>query len=212
MDLHSELPHPRPAEAAKAKVGPLAIVAALVVVVVAVGIVLATRGDGIETDSGSASSADAAATDSPGTPDGPATSTDAVPMPAFTADLRGGGTLDSADIEGPAMIQVFASWCPTCQAHAPDVATVQGEFDGKLGAYYINVADDGGPAQQFIDRYKWMDGPVLIDDNRDIAGEFDLIGQPHTIFVNADGAVTDIFKGGGSVDDLRMAAERVTGT
>ncbi len=183
-------------EAGKAKVGPLAVVAAIVVVLVAVGVFVAAGGDGIDTDS---SGGDGAAT---------ATSTEVRALPQFTADLRGGGSLESADIEGPALIQVYASWCPTCQAHAPDVAKLQEQYDGELAVYYLNVADEAGPAQSFIDQYGWADGPVLVDDDRQVEGAFGLTGQPHSIFVDGDGNVVDIVQGGGSLEQLRDGAEQ----
>ena len=130
-------------------------------------------------------------------------------VPTFTADLRGGGTLDSTELQGPAMIQVFASWCPNCQAHAPNVARVQQEFDG-LETYYVNVADDASPAAGFIDEYEWADSPVLVDDDRSIASQFGLTGQPHTIFLDGDGNVAEVLEGGGELGAMRSAARRVT--
>lgn len=175
----------------------VAVVAAVLLATVVAGVVLASGGDGI-------GSRDAASTN-----DGGSVAVDPRPVPEFTADLRGGGTLASDEIEGPAMIQVFASWCPSCQAHAPLVTQVQEEFGDDLRAYYVNVADEAGPAAGFLDDHGWRDAPVLVDDDRSIAGAFGLTGQPHTIFLDADGNVVEVLPGGGELGALQAAARRV---
>lgn len=172
-------------------------------IAVVLGVLSAGTGDSLEVVSTPVESASAG-------DDGAAASADeSNPIPEFTAELRDGGTLDSADVTGPAMIQVFASWCPSCQAHAPLVVQVQEEFDG-LETYYINVADDAEPAAEFIAKYDWATSPVLIDDDRSIASAFGVTGQPHTIFIDADGNVADVLEGGGELGALQAAAERVT--
>jgi thiol-disulfide isomerase/thioredoxin len=198
MDEHAarDAPHRSPSFEHAAGRPLLLVVLALLVAGIAAGVLVA-RGGGIDAPDQTRSGTGA----SSGQP--------ARAMPQFTATLRDGGTLASTDIKGPATIQVFASWCPSCQSHAPLVAQLQEEFDS-LGAYYINVADEAAPADRFLDRYRWADAPVLVDDDRSISNAFGLNGQPHTIFVDADGKVAEVFPGGGELAALRAAAERVT--
>jgi thiol-disulfide isomerase/thioredoxin len=200
MDAHAEARRPdHSTESAAARTWIIAAAATLLLVAVVGGVLVARDSDGIDASSTSTTSDEPAQ----------AAEADARPIPEFTADLRDGGTLDSADITGPAMIQVFASWCPSCQAHAPLVAQVQDEFDG-LETYYVNVADDAEPAAGFIAEHDWATSPVLVDDDRSIASAFGVTGQPHTIFIDADGNVADVLEGGGELGALQAAAERVT--
>lgn len=204
MEQLRAIARPRIDEHAGARPWLLVIVAAVLVLAVVGGIVAARDGRGI--GSSTSGGTETVATDDATREAGGAASR---AVPEFTAQLRSGGSIDSADLEGPAMIQVFASWCPSCQAHAPSVATVQSEFDA-LRTYYINVADDAAPAAAFVDEHRWADSPVLVDDDRAIAGAFGLTGQPHTIFLDADGEIADVLEGGGELAAMRAAAERVT--
>lgn len=190
----------RTAERAAARPWLLLVAAAVLILVVAGGIAV-SRDAGLSTATSSSETG--------GDTDASSGAEDARSVPEFTAQLRSGGSIDSSELQGPAMIQVFASWCPACQAHAPSVAEVQSEF-GDLETYYINVADDADPAAAFIDEHGWADSPVLVDDDRSIAGEFGLTGQPHTIFLDADGEIAAVLEGGGELGAMRAAAERVT--
>lgn len=212
LDRSTSTTPPRAGERATARTVLLVVGTLVVLALIAGGVLLAGREDSaIDSSSNETLTADSDAESSGDAMSKETAGSSGEPIPTFTAQLRGGGTLDSSDITGPAMVQVYASWCPSCQAHAPDVATVQEEFAGDLRAYYVNVEDEAGPAADFLEEYGWADAEVLIDDDRSIAGAFGLTGQPHTIFIDADGNVAEVLPGGGSLEQLRAGAEQVTG-
>jgi hypothetical protein len=53
---------------------------------------------------------------------------------------------------------------------------------------------------------------VLVDDDRAIASAFGLTGQPHTIFIDADGDVSDVLQGGGELGLMQRAADNASST
>jgi thiol-disulfide isomerase/thioredoxin len=110
-------------------------------------------------------------------------------IPHFTAELIDGSPFASSEIEGPAVIHVFASWCPTCNQGAPTFAGFQQAHD-ELNWYYIDVADAPAAARDYLEKYHMRDDvPMINDPDREIEGKFGLTGQPHTLFVDARGNI-----------------------
>jgi len=128
-------------------------------------------------------------------------------LPSFEGTTFSGDALASSDITGPAVIHVFASWCPTCQSEAPAFAQLQRKHP-ELNYYFIAVEDEGDAATKFAEQYGWKPGPTFDDSDRSIEGALQLSGQPHTIFVAANGAITT-HKGPGSFGDLDMLARAI---
>ena len=128
-------------------------------------------------------------------------------LPEFAGELFGGGTLASSDIKGPAVIHIYGSWCPSCASGAPAFAQLQRE-QPDLNYYYVAVEDEKAATKAFAKEYGWKPAPTIDDASRDVETAFGLSGQPHTVFVNEDGAIT-VHQGPGSFGDLNMLAEQI---
>jgi thiol-disulfide isomerase/thioredoxin len=128
-------------------------------------------------------------------------------VPSFAAQTLDGQKISSSSIEGPAIVKVFASWCPTCQAEAADFAAVQKSVPG-ISYYYLNVGDEPADAEAFLAEHSWKEAPVISDKNRKVEEKFRLTGQPHTIFIDSDEQVS-IIRGPGSKEDLLASAQAI---
>ena len=104
--------------------------------------------------------------------------------------LGGGREVRLAGLRGqPMMINIWAQWCPPCQDEAPFIAEVANANDSALMIIGIDY-DDPRPdrAIEFARVLGWR-FPQLVDQDKALAGPFQLTGPPVTLFVRADGTV-----------------------
>ena len=111
------------------------------------------------------------------------------PLPAFSATTLDGGTFSSAQLIGkPAIVNVWASWCPPCVDEHPvllDTATRHADDLAIVGILYQDTAEG---ARNFLVRYGDGGWPSLLDDGS-IAIDLGVTGPPETFFVDARGIV-----------------------
>ena len=111
------------------------------------------------------------------------------PLPAFTATTLDGEAFSSAQLTGkPAIVNVWASWCPPCVDEHPvllDTATRHADDVTIVGILYQDTADG---ARTFLARYGEGGWANLLDDGS-IAIDLGVTGPPETFFVDADGIV-----------------------
>ncbi len=68
--------------------------------------------------------------------------------------------------EKPTLIEFYANWCTTCQAMAPDIATLETEYGQSINFVMLNV-----------DNSKWL--PEILS--------YQVDGIPHFVFLAKDG-------------------------
>lgn len=104
-------------------------------------------------------------------------------------DLATGETSSLADIEGPAVINLWATWCAPCRAEIPDFEEVHRARGDEVGFVGINVGEDADHAQEFIDEVG-----ATYDQFADPAGEVSTAlratSMPVTVVIDADGNIT----------------------
>jgi cytochrome c biogenesis protein CcmG, thiol:disulfide interchange protein DsbE len=104
--------------------------------------------------------------------------------------LGGGREVRLAGLRGqPMMINIWAQWCPPCQDEAPFLAEVAKRNDSALMIIGIDY-DDPRPdrAIEFARVLGWR-FPQLVDQDRALAGPFQVTGPPVTLLVRPDGTV-----------------------
>jgi cytochrome c biogenesis protein CcmG, thiol:disulfide interchange protein DsbE len=104
--------------------------------------------------------------------------------------LGGGRDVRLAGLRGqPMMINIWAQWCAPCQDEAPYISEVANANDSALMIIGIDY-DDPRPdrAIEFARVLGWR-FPQLVDQDKVLAGPFQLTGPPVTLFVRADGTV-----------------------
>jgi len=99
-------------------------------------------------------------------------------------DVLTGKTLSLADFSGkPVVINIWASWCPGCNAEARALAEFA-EAHPEAAFVGINFQDSKDAARGFYDAYGWT-FPSVFDPDGQIAFSLGLQGTPTTIFLDS---------------------------
>jgi len=127
-------------------------------------------------------------------------------VPDFSAPgLSGGGTVGWADYAGaPAVLSIWAPWCPHCQVELPVLDRVMREFP-EVGFVTVvtSVGDQPGPAPDVYMRENDLAFPVAVDDqDGTIAAALGVQGFPTLYFVASDGTVAQYASG--EVDEATL--------
>jgi cytochrome c biogenesis protein CcmG/thiol:disulfide interchange protein DsbE len=112
------------------------------------------------------------------------------PVPAVAVDPLAGGapTPLNAAVQGPALINVFASWCAPCRTEQPQLLRLK-----KRGVRIIGVAwkDDPAKTQTLLGEIGDPFASVYSDRNGRAAVELGISGAPETFVVNSKGVIVD---------------------
>ncbi len=117
----------------------------------------------------------------------------AFPSFALPSVLEPGKTISQADLLGkPALVNVWATWCPSCRAEHPLL--------NKLAAsgvtiHGINYKDQREPAQRWL---RDLHNPyqLNIEDAQGSLGlDLGVTGAPETFFIDAKGIIRDKYVG-----------------
>lgn len=112
------------------------------------------------------------------------------PMPAFQLSslYDQGRTLTEQDLKGkPALLNVWATWCPTCkQEHAQlnKIAREEG-----VTIYGINYKDDRAKAADWLQRYQDPYALNIYDDKGSLGLDLGVYGAPETYVLDKDGII-----------------------
>jgi thiol-disulfide isomerase/thioredoxin len=123
-------------------------------------------------------------------PDGPGSD-----LPGLTLPCLGGGEdLTLSDVSGPAVVQLWASWCVSCPDELPLFQRLADEHGpavgGELTVFGIDWQDtQPGKAMALLDHTETT-MPQWADPGGDLADHYRLNALPAVLLVDADGAVT----------------------
>ena len=124
--------------------------------------------------------------------------------PRVGADVRSVAFIDTdgnhhtlAEYAGKVVVvDVWATWCPPCQASLPELAKLQSEADSRYVVLPISI-DDGGftDVNAYLNRHP-MQLKAFVPVNRGTLDPFGpIIGIPTTIIVDADGKLRTRWSG-----------------
>ncbi len=116
------------------------------------------------------------------------------PLPARALTPLAGGApvaLRGA-IQGPTIVNVFASWCAPCAEEAPALAALKSEGVRIIGVAY---KDDPARTRAFLDRFGNPFTQVLTDRDGSVGVDLGVSGVPETYLVSGAGMVVSKHSG-----------------
>jgi cytochrome c biogenesis protein CcmG/thiol:disulfide interchange protein DsbE len=129
------------------------------------------------------------------------------PFPVFSLPaVSGGQVITQADLQGqPALVNVWATWCPACRAEHPFLTELRAQGVRIIG---VNYKDDNAAAQKWLvdlhDPYQ-----LNIDDAKGSLGlDLGVYGAPETFLVDKHGIIRHKYVG---VIDVQVWREQLAG-
>lgn len=120
--------------------------------------------------------------------------------------LDGGGTTSLADIDGPAVVNLWATWCAPCRREIPDFEAVHQARSDEVRFVGINIGEDADDAQAFLDEVGATYDQYL-DSEGFVVTELQTATMPVTLVLDADGAISTRHLGPMDQDDLDAAID-----
>ncbi|WP_406073368.1 TlpA family protein disulfide reductase [Micromonospora sp. NBC_01638] len=148
---------------------------------------------------------------------GSATTTPATPGSGTTASAAGGQALPELtlscftggapvalrDVAGPAVINVWASWCGPCRKELPAFQRLSERAAGRLQVVGVNTRDSRGGAQSIGEDFG-VRFPILVDQGDALQRELKRNAFPLTLFVDAQGRIRHV-DATGALNDAQLA-------
>ena len=120
-------------------------------------------------------------------------------LPCFT----GGQKVDIGQIRGPALINLWASWCTPCREELPVLQRLAGRSLGRLHVIGVVSSDDREAARSLAEDLG-VTFPALDDRRAALLGRVGAAGLPVTVFVSGAGRISYVYNSV-PLDDATLA-------
>lgn len=139
----------------------------------------------------------------------------AVQASDFTVLDRSGKEVKLSDFFGkPVVINFWATWCGPCKSELPAFDSMYNELDGEVEFLMVNLTDGFRETEKSVKEFISDEGyefPVYFDTEYSAAYAYGVSGIPMSVFINADGTVSDAHVGAMSEETLRNYIKEITG-
>ncbi|MGB0099794.1 MAG: TlpA disulfide reductase family protein [Nocardioides sp.] len=137
-------------------------------------------------------------------------------LPDLTLPCLGGGPdVDLAGLEGPMVINLWASFCGPCRKEMPALQEFYEGYGEQVGVIGIDYQDLQPADALELARKTGVSYPLLADPGGDLNARDPLPvirGLPYLVFLDADGEVTAVPGGVDSAEELVELANEHLGT
>lgn len=131
--------------------------------------------------------------------------------PDFTLETLGGEEVSLSDYEGtPVIINFWATWCPPCRAEMPDMEEMYQSTDD-LEILAVNLTETESTrnaVSQFVGELG-LSFPILLDQNSDVMGQYEVGPVPTSIFVDREGKVQSVILGAMNKDLMEQRLQEM---
>jgi thiol-disulfide isomerase/thioredoxin len=132
-------------------------------------------------------------------------------LPDVRIEALGEAPLRSlSDVDGPAVVNLWATWCVPCRTEIPDFEEVH-LARGDVEFVGINIGDDPAEAAAFLDEVGATYDQYL-DRDGSVVTALDASTMPFTIVIDADGEIVERHSGAMNQSELGAAIDRATGS
>lgn len=116
-------------------------------------------------------------------------------------DLASGEAVSAEAIGGPAIVNLWATWCGPCRKEMPAFEAVSGEF-GDVRFVGVNQGDGGDAAAEFLDEVG-VTFDQYLDPDGELTNALRVAGLPATFVLDANGDVVTVHNGVLDADGVR---------
>ncbi len=116
--------------------------------------------------------------------------TDALRVPAIVLPaLDGGEPLDLGELRGPAVINLWATWCEPCRRELPEFQAASTDH-GDVRFLGVDIGEDPSDAQAFLDELG-VTFEQFADEEGELSDRLGVAALPVTLVVDADGEIAE---------------------
>ncbi|MDE2989052.1 MAG: TlpA disulfide reductase family protein [Chloroflexota bacterium] len=109
-----------------------------------------------------------------------------------------------SEIDGPIVLNFWASWCEPCIEEMPEFELVNQEAGGRVTFIGVNDGESLETARQFAYEVTGVSYLVLLDPTKSMTdGPYPLVGRPTTYFIGSDGIINELRVGIVDIGTLR---------
>lgn len=108
------------------------------------------------------------------------------PLPAFSLSTLDGTAVTQADLKGPLLLNVWATWCPACYEEHPYLLELARQGVVIVG---LNYKDDAQAARAFLAERGSPYRQVIVDAEGTLGLDLGVYGAPETFVIDAQGRV-----------------------
>lgn len=95
-------------------------------------------------------------------------------------------TLTAADVRGPLLLNVWGTWCPSCQIEHPMLNQLAAAGVRLVG---LNYKDNPAAARQYLAAHGNPFAFTIVDERGDLGLDLGVYGAPETYFIDANGVI-----------------------
>jgi thiol-disulfide isomerase/thioredoxin len=131
-----------------------------------------------------------------GTGGDPAANSGGEPLPGLALPcLTGGEPFPLAELRGPAVVNLWASWCFPCREELPELQRFADQAGGAVHVLGV-VTEDRPAAAAALATDLGLRFPAVTDREGRLQAALGAVGLPVTAFVDATGRVRHVHRGG----------------
>jgi thiol-disulfide isomerase/thioredoxin len=108
--------------------------------------------------------------------------------PDFTLSTLAGDEITLSELEGPVVLNFWATWCVYCAEEMRYFNAVAKQRPGEITVVAINVGQDASQVKQYFGDYK-TSFTVALDKDRNVASMYAIRYFPTTFFIDSEGIV-----------------------
>lgn len=108
-----------------------------------------------------------------------------------------------AGLDRPAVVNVWASWCPPCRSEAPLLDEAYRQYGDRIAFIGVDVQDNQADAKAFLSEFGLADFDHFFDPDREVPTFYGAIGTPVTFFFGPHGELMTTHNG--VVDERTLA-------